>query len=73
METNWVDHFKKHVGMIPDKKRLVWMGAFLLSMGTIFSLYWLYDKEEHWWVAFVAMAGFYVFVLIMAYLLRKNP
>jgi len=73
MESNWFDHFKKHVGMIPDKKRLVWMGCFFFCVGLILSLYWLYDNEVHWYAAFLFMMGFYLFVLIMAYLLRNNP
>jgi len=72
-DMSWWDHLKKHIGMIPDKKNLFWMGYFLIGSGLVLSGYWLYDKDPHWWAGIVYMTGFYLFVWVMAYLLKNNP
>jgi hypothetical protein len=73
MKISWFTHVRRHVGLIPDKKRLVWMGCFLFCSGIILSGYWLYDGDPDWWFGITFMMGFYLSVLIVAYLLRNNP
>ncbi len=71
-DMSWWDHLKKNIQVVPDKKKLLWMGYFLIGAGLVLSAFYLYDGDPQWWAGIVYFTGFYVFVLVMAYLLRNN-